>query len=75
MPAKVALKKKAITVSIDPALLAEAKAANLNVSGVLDDALRARLAAKWREENREAIESVNAYVEKHGLPLAKFRTL
>jgi antitoxin CcdA len=27
----------------------------------------------WLEENREAIESSNAYVEVHGLPLAKHR--
>ncbi|MFA7668886.1 MAG: type II toxin-antitoxin system CcdA family antitoxin, partial [Burkholderiaceae bacterium] len=27
----------------------------------------------WLAENQEAIESSNAYVEKHGLPLAKHR--
>lgn len=77
MPAKSTAKKKAITVSVDPELLAEAKAANLNVSGVLDEALRTRLAAeraaKWREENREAIEASNRYFEEHGDPLEKYR--
>ncbi len=77
MPSKAATKKKAITVSVDPALLAEAKAANLNVSGVLDEALRTRLAAeraaKWREENREAIEASNAEVERNGLWCDKYR--
>ena len=28
---------------------------------------------KWREENAEAIASVNEWVEKNGLPLAKHR--
>jgi post-segregation antitoxin (ccd killing protein) len=27
----------------------------------------------WLIENKEAIESSNAYVAKHGLPLARFR--
>ena len=71
------LKKKAVNVTIDPALAAEAKAAGLNVSGVLDAALRAELKthreAKWREENREAIESSNRYFEEHGSPLDRYR--
>jgi antitoxin CcdA len=40
-------------------------------------ALRAEIARaraeKWREENNAAIESWNAYVEEHRLPLAEFR--
>jgi post-segregation antitoxin (ccd killing protein) len=32
-----------------------------------------KLGQKWREESREAMESSNAWVEKHGLPLAKYR--
>jgi len=30
-------------------------------------------AKRWIEENAEAIRSSNEYVEKHGLPLAKYR--
>ena len=29
--------------------------------------------ARWQKMNREAIESSNEYVEKHGLPLEKVR--
>jgi antitoxin CcdA len=29
--------------------------------------------ARWLEENFEALESFNRYVEEHGLPLAKYR--
>jgi antitoxin CcdA len=72
-----ALKKKAINVSIDPAIAAEAKAAGINLSGVLERALQAELKtvreAQWKADNREAIESMNAHVETHGLPLAKYR--
>jgi hypothetical protein len=28
---------------------------------------------KWQEENAEAIASMNEWVEKNGLPLAKYR--
>jgi len=32
-----------------------------------------RLAELWLIENREALDSYNAYIAKHGLPLARFR--
>ncbi len=71
-------KKQPINLSIDAELAGEAKAAGMNLSAVLERALREELrvqrAAKWKDENRAAIESSNRYVEKHGLPLAKYRT-
>lgn len=71
------LKKRAINVSVDPELAAEAKAAGLNLSGVLEAALRielkARREAQWRDENRAAIEESNRYFEEHGSPLDKYR--
>lgn len=36
--------------------------------GVISEAGR-----KWQEENAEAIKSMNEWVEKNGLPLAKYR--
>jgi hypothetical protein len=30
-------------------------------------------AKQWLEENAEAIKSINEWVEKHGLPLEKYR--
>ena len=70
-------KKRPINVSLDPELAAEAKKAGLNLSGVLEAALRTALKthreAQWREENREAIEASNRYFEKHGSPLDKYR--
>lgn len=70
--------KKATNVSMAEPLLAEAKALRINISQAaeagLARAVAERRAELWLEENRQAIESSNAYVEKHGLPLEKFRT-
>lgn len=71
-------RKKSVNVSLDAELVAEARAAGVNISAVLERALHEQLKerrwAEWREENREAIAASNRYVEQHGLPLAKFRT-
>jgi antitoxin CcdA len=77
MTTSAASKKKAINVSIDPKIAADAKAAGLNISGVLEGALRAELKSyaesKWKAENRETIEHNNRYFEERGLPLDKYR--
>jgi antitoxin CcdA len=71
-------RKKAVNLSIDAELAAEAKAAGTNMSALLERALRAELKERretqWLEENRAAIEASNRHFEQHGLPLAKFRT-
>ena len=69
--------KRATNVSLPEDLLAEAKALQINISqaaeaGVAQAITRAR-SELWLAESQEAIESSNAYVEKHGLPLAKYR--
>jgi len=56
--------KKATDVPISEALLADAKELPINVS---------RAAEIWIEENLEALQSSNEYVERNGLPLAKYR--
>jgi antitoxin CcdA len=69
--------RKAANLSIDAAILADAKALEINVSRAAEtgiaEAVRAEKGRRWLEENREALESSNAWVEKHGLPLAKYR--
>ncbi|MES2445448.1 MAG: type II toxin-antitoxin system CcdA family antitoxin [Pseudomonadota bacterium] len=49
----------------------------IDVSGADIETLRARVKeagkARWIEENREAMDASNAWVEKNGLPLAKHR--
>lgn len=69
--------KKATNVSLSEALLADAKELRINISQAAEAGVAKAVAEKraelWVEENREAFESSNAYVEKHGLPLAKYR--
>jgi antitoxin CcdA len=63
--------KKAVNLSIDAELVAEAKASGTNLSALLEKALREELRERrwriWREENREANEAYNRFVEEHGL--------
>lgn len=70
-------RRKATNVSLDEALVAEAKELGVNVSRACEAGLAAETREarklKWVEENWEAIQSSNAYVEQHGLPLAKYR--
>jgi len=69
--------KKATNVSISEALLADAKELQINVSRAaeagLDRAIAEKRAEIWLEENLEALQSSNEYVERNGLPLAKYR--
>lgn len=69
--------RKATNLSIDAKVLADAKALDINVSRAAEtgivEAVRAEKNKRWLAENREALESSNAWVEKHGLPLAKYR--
>ena len=69
--------KKAVNVTLDAELVAEAKEFGTNLSQVLEGAVREvhreKRWAKWRVENREATESMNAYVKKHGLWSKKYR--
>jgi antitoxin CcdA len=37
------------------------------------EAIKAECTRRYQEENAEAIDQHNAWVEKHGLPLAKYR--
>lgn len=69
--------RRATNVSIRAELLAEARELKVNVSRAAEEGLARAIAARraqlWLEENKAAIESSNAYVEEHGLPLGKYR--
>jgi antitoxin CcdA len=69
--------RRATNVSINAQLLAEARALEVNISRAAEQglarAIAERRAALWLEENQAALESSNAYVEQHGLPLAQYR--
>jgi antitoxin CcdA len=66
-----------VTVELDAESIAAAKEAGIDLSQLLVEALRRRLpklyaaeretmARKWYEENKEAIDSYNKFVETHG---------
>ena len=64
-------------ISPDEKLLSEAKSLGIDVSQVAEAGLARAVAdaraERWLKENVGAIESYNAYVEQHGLPLEKYR--
>lgn len=68
---------RATNVTLPEALLTEAQALQIDVSEAAESgvaqAVAEKRAALWAQENREAIQSSNSYVERHGLPLAKYR--
>lgn len=69
--------RRATNVSLGSDHLAEARALGINISqacerGLVETIAEAR-AARWLEENRAALDSSNAWVREHGLPLAKHR--
>ena len=65
------LGKVATNLSIRADLVKRARAANLNLSSVmeaaLEEALRVKERQAWLEENAEAIEGYNRFVQKHGI--------
>jgi antitoxin CcdA len=69
--------RKATNVSLDRALLNEAKRLGINVSRACEAGLAGRIAEvraqRWLDENRAALASSNAYVDRQGLPLARHR--
>ena len=71
------MNKRATNLTIDRALLDEARSLGINLSATLEaslrEAVRARKAVQWQEENRAALQSSKEWVAKHGLPLEKYR--
>ena len=68
---------RATNVSLDAALVAEAKALGVNISQAsargLEQAVKKARGERWLEDNMPALDAYNAYVAEHGLPLAKYR--
>jgi antitoxin CcdA len=69
--------RKATNLSLDAALVDDARALDVNLSRAAEEGLRKAVAAekgrRWLEENRAAIDAWNGWVEKNGLPLAQYR--
>lgn len=69
--------KRATNLSIDNELLSEARQHKINISRAAEigiaQAIAAAKSALWKDDNRPAIQSSNAYVEANGLPLERYR--
>ena len=69
--------RRAINVSLDAALIEDARTLGVNVSQACETGLEARIKElrreRWLVENQEALEAMNAYVEEYGLPLGHLR--
>lgn len=77
MTSRAASRSRPTNVTLDAALVEEAKALGVNISLAsargLEQAVKEARGKRWLEENIEALESSNAWVEANGLPLAKYR--
>ena len=64
-------KKRAVNLFVDTDLLDDARRMQINLSDTLERRLRALVKAererRWLEESKQAIESINAFIDRHGL--------
>jgi len=58
---------------LPPKLLAEARRLHVDIAGRSLAQVEIAVREAWQEENREAIEAWNAWVDKNGLPLDRYR--
>lgn len=69
-----AARKTRTNVTLSEDLLAGARKFHLNVSAIAEQALAAAVrdaqAARWQEDNREALAQRAAWIEQNGMPLA-----
>ncbi len=69
--------RRPTNVSLPDQLIQDAKRLGINISQACEGGLASEVKRinqeRWIEENWDTIQSSNAYVEKHGLPLARYR--
>ena len=69
--------RKPTNLSLDSELVDAARELGVNLSRACEKGLREEIAQertrRWQEENAAGIAAANAYVEKYGLPLEKYR--
>ncbi|WP_267387843.1 type II toxin-antitoxin system CcdA family antitoxin [Sphingomonas sp. GC_Shp_3] len=70
-------KRCSVNLSIDATVLAETREYGISLSRTSEEALAKAVKAerwrRWQDENREAIEANNRWVEENGLPYADLR--
>ncbi len=69
--------RKPTNLSLNSAVLEEAKKYQINLSQAAEEGLKTAIAKarseEWKLANKSGIESSNAWVEEHGLPLDSHR--
>ena len=69
--------RKTSDLLLDSDLVSQARELKIDVSSAAEEGIKRAIKSErerlWLIENAEAIATSNAYVEKHGLPLAKYR--
>ena len=75
MPEQTA--RRPTNVTLPDALIRDARALGINLSQACERGLLAAVAdtrrARWLDENRDALQAWNDYVDANGLPLVEFR--
>jgi antitoxin CcdA len=71
------VRKRAVNLFVDADLLDEARRLRINISDTLERRLRTIVKAeqekRWLAENRDAIASINSFIEHHGLLASRLR--
>ena len=71
------VRKRAVNLFVDADLLDEARRLRINISDTLERRLRTIVRAeqekRWLAENRDAIASINSFIEHHGLLASRLR--
>ncbi|GKX60123.1 type II toxin-antitoxin system CcdA family antitoxin [Leminorella grimontii] len=71
MPTAAVRHKKTVSVTLEPALLQQAREAGINLSAVLAKALKHEIhtseAEKWKRENQAALQELNRITDEQGL--------
>ena len=69
--------RKATNVSLNVALVTEARRLGLNISRACEEGLARQIAEErarqWRQDNAQGIAEWNAWTEREGLPLRRHR--
>jgi len=73
------LQRKPTNLSLNAALIDEARGFNINLSRAAEAGVQAAVdtarAAKWQDENQAAMADYNRWTQENGLPLLKYHPI
>jgi antitoxin CcdA len=69
--------RRPTNVSLPVSLIEDARLLDINLSRACEQGIAAAIKTerewRWKDQNKEAIEDYNRWVEENGLPLAEYR--